>query len=392
MMACSEDSSTSSPPISLLDQMVVSDASVPDQSVEMDAQRSDAAMTTDAQSPGLIMDSATPMADASLDGSVGPRPGPDQTITGFDDEHVFFGGENRREVDAVVNFPDLSLAYEEVIMRFRLKCPPDGGCDWWDRKGWLGLVLNPGTEDESVVELWRFITPYRVAADWTYDMTDLRSLLAGEVQLRVFIDTWVGPGHSNGAGWLVDVDFEFKGGVPERVPLAVIPVWTARTFEYGNPELPTETVYSESITLPEGVNYGSLRLLITGHGQGNAENCAEFCPKQHHVVIEEREFTERIWRDDCATSAVQGQYGTYTYPRAGWCPGAYVRPWTVDVSEQVAGKAEISLAYGVERYKNTCRPEEPRCRGCVFDTGCEYNDTNHTRPNYLFSGLLTVYR
>ncbi|MEE2961588.1 MAG: peptide-N-glycosidase F-related protein [Myxococcota bacterium] len=335
----------------------------------------------------------TGISDATeLAGETDATLGQDQTIVAFDDVHVFFGSENKRTVDSTVSFPALEQAFQKVTLHFRLKCPSHGGCDHWDRKGWLGLVQNAGTDAESVMELWRFITPYRVAVDWTHDMTDLRPLLAGDVQLRVFIDTWVGPGHSDGAGWLVDLDFEFEGGFPERIPLAVIPVWTARSFEYGNPEKPTDTVYSESITLPEGVNYGSLRLLITGHGQGNAEYCAEFCPKNHYLTVENQAFSERIWRNDCAVTAASGQYGNYASPRAGWCPGAYVRPWTVDVSSQVAGKSQISVDYGVEAYENTCLPGAEPCTGCVYNTGCDYNGGTHTQSHYLFSGLLTVYR
>jgi hypothetical protein len=61
------------------------------------------------------------------------------------------------------------------------------------------------------------------------------------------------------------------------------------------------------------------------------------------------------------------------------------------VSPLVAGETQITVGYGVEDDLNTYRPEAGQCRGCVFGTGGEYNQTFHTQPTYLISGLLTIY-
>ena len=44
-----------------------------------------------------------------------------------------------------------------------------------------------------------------MGASWDLDVTDLRPLLTGDVTMRAFIDTWVGPGSQYGAGWLLTV-------------------------------------------------------------------------------------------------------------------------------------------------------------------------------------------
>ena len=129
---------------------------------------------------------------------------------------------------------------------------------------------------------------------------------------------------------------------------------------------------------------------VTGHGQGNAENCAEFCPKNHWFAVDGHKLMKQIWRDDCRTTAAPNQAGTWQYPRAGWCPGAIVYPWN---EEFLLGTTkEITIDYGVEEYVNTCRPDSENCSGCVFGSGCDYNGGDHTEPSYLVSALLILFQ
>ncbi|HLT40032.1 MAG TPA: PNGase F N-terminal domain-containing protein, partial [Enhygromyxa sp.] len=166
-----------------------------------------------------------------------PTIGEDLSVIAFDQTHVYFGEQNHRQIDVELSLPAAELAYESVTLELTLGCP-NGACDWWDRKGFIGVVRDPGSEQESIIEVARFMTPYRVGAQHVIDVSELRPVLAGDLTMRVFIDTWVGPGHANGDGWLVDARFDFVGGAPTRVPIAAIPVWDLRSVEYGNPELP----------------------------------------------------------------------------------------------------------------------------------------------------------
>ena len=308
--------------------------------------------------------------------------GADVTVTAFDGEHVYFAGEdNRRTVDAEVSFPTPGLTYERVTLRLGLRCPT-GGCDWWDRLGHLSIV-----DGDTELEVARFITPYRVPGPFEIDVTDLQRVLEGDLTMRVFIDTWVGPGHANGSGWLVDASFDFVGGTPEREPAAVIPLWAPQGVVYGDPARPAEL--TTTVEIPEGTTGARLVSLITGHGQGNAGNCAEFCSKFHTFTVGDQVVDSVIWRDDCETTAVPGQQGTWTYPRAGWCPGAIVHPWVEDVAV-APGSLEVSWA--VEAYENTCRPDATTCTGCTLGTGCEYDGGSHTEPRYELSALLVLLR
>ena len=91
---------------------------------------------------------------------------------------------------------------------------------------------------------------------------------------------------------------------------------------------------------------------------------------------------QKIWRTDCATTAAPNQQGTYQYSRAGWCPGADVKPWTFDVTADLGGAATVTFAYDVDAYENTCRPDAMPCAGCTLGAACAYDGGNHTEPNY----------
>jgi hypothetical protein len=77
------------------------------------------------------------------------------------------------------------------------------------------------------------------------------------------------------------------------------------------------------------------------------------------------------------------------YPRAGWCPGAPVLPWTEDL---YGLPAELTIGYDVEAYENTCRPDAATCTGCTLGTGCEYDGGAHTEPRFEQSALIVFYR
>lgn len=317
------------------------------------------------------------------------HPGASASVTVFDRTLVSFtGAENRREVTAEAAFPP-DGAYKTITLHLALDCP-DGGCDAWDRFGSLAIV--PADAPDTRLEVARFITPYGVKAAWDLDVTALRPLLSGRVRFAVFIDTWVGPGSPYGGGWSVTARFELTGGLPERTPLFVLPVFPRSNVVYGDParSIPSQLPAKE-LSLMAGASSWEVRAIVTGHGQGNADNCAEFCPKTHHIKLGQADHTLRLWRDDCDTTAVPNQRGNWRPPRTGWCPGADVKPWVVDVSADLASGAS-AIAYDVEAFENSCRAGVSVCRGCTLGTGCEYDGGAHTEPYWSVSALLVGYR
>ena len=321
--------------------------------------------------------------------------GQDASVTVFDKAHIYFtGSDNKREVDADATFPADGL-YEKITLHIKLECPA-GGCDPWDRFASIGIVTAKGDgmmKPDTVVEIARYITPFHVGATWDEDITELRPLLSGPLTLRAFIDTWVGPGSQFGGGWQLSVSVDMKGGIPAKVPVAAVPVWLRHQVTYGDPSKPIATsVPAQSLTLPGGATSYALRTFITGHGQGNAGNCAEFCSKKHTLTAGKTAHEQQVWRTDCATTAAPGQQGTYKYSRSGWCPGADVAPWKLDVTSDVAGGSTAMIAYDVESYENTCRPDAAMCTGCTIGASCAYDGGTHTEPNFQISTLLIAYQ
>lgn len=305
----------------------------------------------------LLLPLATSLActggDAADSGS-GRSPGQDEVVSVFDAEYIHFGGEdaNRRSVDVEVTFPHDASTYRQLTGRFRLHCPNDA-CDYWDRYGTFGIVLDPGTDDEHYVELDRFITAYRVGFSWESDLTALRPLLTGTQTMRVFIDTWVTEGHDQGDGWLFDAEVAFEGGdPPSPEPVAVVPAWGHLAWNAGLDDQPVETqVVPVDVTLPDDATAVTFRSFITGHGWNNSQNCAEFCAKDHYYTVGGQEFGREVWRDDCGDTDTDGvQQGTWQYDRAGWCPGAQVFPWDTDVSAEALGGGAVATSYRLQDF------------------------------------------
>ena len=303
--------------------------------------------------------SAEPSAPPASDAGAQRPEGSDTTVVIFEAEHVHFTGENRRKVDVKVTFPPAEETYSEIMGHFRLKCP-NNRCDHWDRYATFGLVLDAETEEARYLELDRFITPYRTGFTWRADLTDLRPLLAGEQTMRIFIDTWVGPGHDQGEGWLFSAEFDFLGGPPPSPePVAVIPLWPHLSWKAGRDEQPVGEQVPEQRVAVSAASRVVLRSFISGHGWNNRQNCAEFCPKKHHYTVGSQKYERNVWRDDCAqTRTDREQAGTWTHNRAGWCPGAQVFPWDIDVTEAWQGD-EVSVAYGLEPFTWAGDGDEP---------------------------------
>ncbi len=298
--------------------------------------------------------------------------------------HVYFKpNDNQRERTFSAQLPSDTSGYGQVVLNFKLSCP-SGTCDIWDRIGSFGIVDGSGQYEE----LLRFMTPYGIGEQWSLDLTSFLPLLKGKQTFRVFIDTWVGPGHPQGNGWLVDASLNYESGTPSKGrPVLVLPLLSFSRIIYGDPNKGTRRDFDLG-PLP-AFSSAEIVSTITGHGQGNAQNCAEFCPKIHSLEVGTQRFQQRIWRDNCATTVNPNQKGTYQYSRAGWCPGDKVEPWVADVTNALrSGPAHV--AYDVEAMENSCRPDSASCSGCTLGNSCEYDGGLHTEPSYYVSAYLIL--
>lgn len=283
-----------------------------------------------------------------------------------------------REVIDSFPFPPMDFAAKKLVMRYKLTCP-SGGCDPWDRIGSVFVLRKNAEGQNESIEIGRVITPYGRGYTWYLDITDYRFLLADSAKLKTYIDTWVG----GGQGWLVTVDFLFIEGTPEYEAYKAIPLWQGAP-EYGNPTNPIDSFFkTRTVFIDTAADMSVARVTITGHGQGNTENGAEFHTKTHQLSAGAGgAYFLKIWRDNCAQNPCQPQAGTWPYNRAGWCPGSDVIPKRVDVTADLVKGQNQQIGFEPDFYENLCRPGVQPCQTSTCPD-CNYNGNGHTTPVLL---------
>ncbi len=282
-------------------------------------------------------------------------------VRAYDPAYHYFGEENHRTVNTDVEFPEGE--WSQVGLWLDLHCPDGGTCDSWDRWGSVGLVLNPGDPEDQweTLELARHITPYKIPMCQFIDVTPVADLLVGTQTLTSFIDTWVGPGHSDGDGWYLTVDFVFFSG-PAAGAAEVVNIWGTKNITVGETEEDVNVdsqVDPTTVAIPADATRVEAHLTTTGHSFGNSLNCAEFCHLRQDVIVNETVFSVDPWRDDCEENPVSPQYGTWEYDRNGWCPGAISVGHVFDITEAVELGADNVIDFDI-----------------LTTTGVEYNNNS----------------
>jgi hypothetical protein len=289
-----------------------------------------------------------------------------------------------------------SGAWSEILLFYTIECPEaPGDCDPWDRLGHVRVISHDSTGAEVHYEIARIVTPYDITGSgypgsctWIIDVSDYETLLRDSVTLRSYIETWIG----GDRGWIVTIRFAFIPGETELEPYQITNLWTYDYLVFGDPARPIEDylVPVEVSLDPQAVAF-KVVATVTGHGQGNTDNAAEFARKWHEIRVGETIYGHYLWRPNCAANECSPQGGTWSLPRAGWCPGKDVRPWGVDITSAVSPGAVATLDYNIEAYENLCRPDNPECRDGVTCGDCDYNSTGHTEPNFCFNAQLIQY-
>lgn len=276
-----------------------------------------------------------------------------QIVTSLQDVVIEFGGQNSRWYYGTYTFPQSVGAYNDINAILNVECPNiQGGCDDWDRWAFIDIKAPDG----NWIQLIRYITPYGVACNHELNLTDYSSLLQGEVELRVFIDTW-GTG-----GWQLTLDTAYTAGAPNYAYSNVVEVWDGE-FPFGDPaNLQPVPVFNAEI--PQGVEASHLRVSNTGHGWGsnNTANAAEFFNATHYLDLNGTQtFTQHLWNqcnpnpDGCT-----GQQGTWQYNRAGWCPGAISHPDIYDLTAHAGTSFDLQYRFH-PNYQDFCHPNNPNC-------------------------------
>ena len=288
------------------------------------------------------------------------------------------GLATRTVIDTFMFPHDLS-GYQQINMHVILTCP-SGGCDPWDRFASVQVY-----HDTEWFEIGRYVTPYNKACGWTIDVNDYRSMLKDTVILKSFIDTWTNP------GWLVSIVFDFIAGAPVYPDIRVQNLWMDYNVVYGDTTQPVN-LQAMTRTVDSAATLVRMKIINTGHGQGNTNNAAEFSQKTHTLWVNGTQAASQyLWRSNCASNPCSPQPGTWQYNRAGWCPGADVLPYYADITPLTTPGQPATLEYRLQNYFNTCSPNNPGCVTGAACPDCNYNYNGHTEPHYKITGQLISY-
>ncbi|MDL2262435.1 discoidin domain-containing protein [Bacteroidales bacterium OttesenSCG-928-I21] len=304
----------------------------------------------------------------------------DIAATTFDGDVIDMGTIGSQWFYGEYKLPQFVGAYNQIIADFKISCPNvTGGCDDWDRLGWVEIKAPDG----KWIELFRYITPYGVPCGETIDVTDFTSLLQGKVELRMYIETW-GTG-----GWELDLTLEYIKGNSEFKYSQVQEMWHGN-FPFGdlNNLQPMNIV---TVEFAENVEKAKLRLVTTGHGWGsnNTGNAAEFYHAYHKIQVNQVDaFEQDLWQNCNPNPAgCTRQQGTWQYDRAGWCPGSMGKLYSYDLTHYIQEKA-IELGYKFqESYIDYCHSNNPEC---ISGTTCPNCDDGYN-PNYQIGGYVIQY-
>uniref|UniRef100_UPI0040475D71 T9SS type A sorting domain-containing protein n=1 Tax=Mariniflexile sp. TaxID=1979402 RepID=UPI0040475D71 len=286
-----------------------------------------------------------------------------QNVKTMEDAVIEINTQPRQWHYGTYKMPQHIGSYNKIIGNLLVECPSTtGDCDDWDRRAFID-VMGP---DGNWIQIIRYITPYGVGCSHAIDLTDYTSLLQGEVEFRMYIDTW-GTG-----GWQISLDFDFQQGTPQYLYSNVDELWDG-AWDLGNPTN-LQPVPVANYTYSSNILSSHLRLSTTGHGWGanNSQNAAEFYNATNYIDIDGvQSYTQNLWNtcnpnpDNCT-----GQKGTWYHSRAGWCPGAIAQPDIVDMTSQIA-KGSVNFNYRFDpTYVDYCHPNNPNCITGVTCTDC----------------------
>lgn len=287
----------------------------------------------------------------------------DRTAIAFQDGVIDFGTIGSQWYYGEYEMPQFVGAYNEIIANFSISCPNvPGGCDDWDRLGWVEVKAPSG----EWVEIFRYITPYGVPCTDVVDVTDFESILQGKVEYRMYIETW-GTG-----GWKLNLTLDYQAGTPAYKYSVVEELWKG-DFSFGDPA-DLQPVPLKQIFFDDEVEAAKMRLTSTGHGWGsnNSQNAAEFYHAEHHIKVDGVEsFQQDLWQTCNPNPAnCTGQFGTWQYDRAGWCPGSMGMVFSYDLTEFI-NQNSIGLDYIFqENYMDYCHPNNPACVSGITCSDC----------------------
>lgn len=257
-----------------------------------------------------------------------------------------------RVFNTTVMLPDAEAMAEidTVEVDVSVTCPHRNvfACSEWDRIARIDYCLDAECMERR--EMVRWITPYwrRGERRWIWDASAFRGWLkdGGEQTFRIEM----------GPGWERATERDTRMVLRLRTQGERLKATDAE-FAFGGGAFNAEYNAREPFvfTPPADATKVELVVILSGHGQTEGDNCAEWCDHRHQFTVNDVALTP-IRHDGrvgtlrgCAEAARQGvspgQFGNWAPERAFWCPGLPVEPIHIDLTEHVELGAENQLTY-----------------------------------------------
>ena len=222
-------------------------------------------------------------------------------------------------------------------------------CSEWDRIANIELCLD-GEACADRRELVRWITPYwRVGTRrWVIDASALMGLVS-QGGLRWF-RIGMGPDWERATERDVRVALRLARRDTGTRTSSVVSAFTGGDFGASyNDRTPM------TFTPPADAEKVELVVMVSGHGQANQSNCAEWCDHRHQFSVNGQALPELRHEGQigstggCAPTTSQGlppgQFGNWAPERAYWCPGLPVEHIRIDITDRVTAGQANTLEY-----------------------------------------------
>ncbi|MEM7248597.1 MAG: thrombospondin type 3 repeat-containing protein [Acidobacteriota bacterium] len=229
-----------------------------------------------------------------------------------------------------VEFPPAEelATYDTMLFDLQMLCTDPWNtlsCEW---DYLTNLYICDDDTGNCGQEFGRWITPYGRGGRWVTDMSAYLAHVSegGRFHLRYYTQQ----------AYFQDFRILLTNRDKGVRPVSAEYLYNGGGFNLNyNPNKPPKT-----IELPAWAERVELTALITGHGFGDAANCAEFCNHQHLFTLNGSEY----WKehpvagtfDGCLeqipSGVVPNQFGTWHFGRGGWCAGLDVPLWVADAT------------------------------------------------------------
>jgi len=196
---------------------------------------------------------------------------------------------------------------------------------------------------QDIHQIQNYVTPYGIGLSlgqfgfrWVYDVTDYLPLFKDTLEIS-----------AGNQQELIDLKFLFIHGTPPRDVLDFKTIWRG---DYGHANIANDvSMPPVDVSLFPNASNFKVKTRTTGHWFGGFQNCAEFCPKYHHLKVNgTKQFEWLNWKE-CSDNPVMAQGGTWLYDRAGWCPGTFGTTYDHEITPFISfGDTSVNIDYGME--------------------------------------------